>query len=87
MTACLLCQENEGQMEFNTPTSQGMLTASICLECWESLGDDAGVALAIVRERQCLAIPKFGLPLDIVEHWGDVPEEQRPEIQAFLLQG
>ena len=54
-TKCLLCDNNEANMEFNMPTSQGMLTANICLECW--VGGDSVVAHRIALKRQELAIP------------------------------
>ena len=87
MSTCLLCQEQEGQMEFNMPTRLGMIVALICLDCWANLGDDSRVALTIIEQRRLRAISKFNLPPDIIDHWGDVPEEQRPEIQKFLMQG
>lgn len=87
MSKCLLCDNNESDMEFNTPTSQGMLTASICLECWGSFNGNNDVAFQIMLKRQKLAIPLFNLPPDIAKHWSDVPQELRNEISAFLLQG
>ncbi len=87
MSTCLLCSEKDAEMEFNTPTSKGMLKALICLECWGSYPDDASIALEVAHERQIQAIHKFELAPDSMHHWGSVPEEKRPVVLNFLLKG
>lgn len=74
-------------MEFNTPLRQGMLIANICLECWANRPTDGHVAYDIVRKRREAAIDLFDLPHDILTHWNDVPEEKRPAMLTWLLQG
>ncbi len=87
MKTCLLCNEREAKMEFNTPTHRGMLVANICLECWAEFPGDTDIANTIIRKRREAMIDLFGFPHDIVSHWSDVPEDKQAAVLSYLLKG
>ncbi len=55
MENCEICEEREGEMDFNAmmPLSKGLgsVQGLICLECYAKIGNDLLIALVILDKR------------------------------------
>ena len=87
MQTCEICQQNPGQMEFNTPTPLGMFSALICLDCWAKCPGDQAVMLTIVQTRKPLAAAEFDLDPELFSHCEDIPPEIQADVMLFILNG
>ena len=87
MQTCEICQQNPGQMEFNTPTPLGMFSALICLDCWAKCPDDRAVVSIILRIREPLAAAEFNFDPELFNHVEDIPSEIKADVIFFVLNG
>lgn len=60
---CELCGEREAEMDFNVLTPFALVEGDVCLACWSGIGDDAGVAVALLKRRA----EKRGVELSLIQ--------------------
>lgn len=65
---CELCKENNSEMDFTAITAIGIMSASICLSCWEEYPEDYEVLRKLLRKR------KDALP-DVFDWLEELPTE------------